>query len=216
MRKLRIIAIFVTPEVDCYQLTSLERFLLAFSQLLQFLLSAVFEFDMLSVCMRSILVTFTCISDADKLFEHDLGVLNRRVERAGLLSNLGPYCKALCARRDFAIRRQLIKNDKVVIRAALILQLFVSVMLILSVFRLILLIMQVVLLQGLTKQYSTTPVVDNDLLQMSMRLFRTTMAGQSSGPERPDGDAAAAAAAADVSALGGNKLSTVQPEVCVS
>lgn len=57
-------------------------------------------------------------SDADKLFEHDLGALNmaalnRRVERAGLLSNLGPCCKALCARRDFAIRRQLLKNDKV-------------------------------------------------------------------------------------------------------
>lgn len=56
--------------------------------------------------------------DADKLFEHDLGALNmaalnRRVERAGLLSNLGPCCKALCARRDFAIRRQLLKNDKV-------------------------------------------------------------------------------------------------------
>lgn len=58
------------------------------------------------------------LSDADKLFEHDLGALNmaalnRRVERAGLLSNLGPCCKALCARRDFAIRRQLLKNEKV-------------------------------------------------------------------------------------------------------
>lgn len=56
--------------------------------------------------------------DTDKLFEHDLGALNmaalnRRVERAGLLSNLGPCCKALCARRDFTIRRQLLKNDKV-------------------------------------------------------------------------------------------------------
>ncbi|CAB1327530.1 unnamed protein product [Coregonus sp. 'balchen'] len=50
--------------------------------------------------------------DADKLFEHDLGALNkaalnRKVERAGLLRNLGPCCKALCARRDMAIRRQL-------------------------------------------------------------------------------------------------------------
>lgn len=58
------------------------------------------------------------LADADKLFEHDLGALNmaalnRRVERAGLLSNLGPCCKALCARRDFAIRRQLLKNEKV-------------------------------------------------------------------------------------------------------
>jgi len=58
------------------------------------------------------------LPDADKLFEHDLGALNmaalnRRMERAGLLRNLGPCCKALCARRDFAIRRQLLKNDKV-------------------------------------------------------------------------------------------------------
>lgn len=64
------------------------------------------------------------LSDADKLFEHDLGALNmaalnRRVERAGLLSNLGPCCKALCARRDFAIRRQLLKNDKVADRLRL-------------------------------------------------------------------------------------------------
>lgn len=58
------------------------------------------------------------LPDAEKMFEHDLGALNmaarrRRVERAGLLTNLGPCCKALCARRDFAIRRQLLKNDKV-------------------------------------------------------------------------------------------------------
>lgn len=45
-----------------------------------------------------------------------MAALNRRVERAGLLSNLGPCCKALCARRDFAIRRQLLKNDKVGVR----------------------------------------------------------------------------------------------------
>lgn len=57
--------------------------------------------------MNSVLV------DADKLFEQDLGALNRRMEKTSLLSNLGPYCKALCARRDFAIRRQLLKNDKV-------------------------------------------------------------------------------------------------------
>ena len=60
----------------------------------------------------------TVLPDVDKLFEHDLGALNmaalnRKVERAGLLSNLGPCCKALCARRDFAIRRQLLKNEKV-------------------------------------------------------------------------------------------------------
>lgn len=143
--------------------------------------------------------------DADKLFEHDLGALNmaalnRRVERAGLLRNLGPCCKALCARRDFAIRRQLLKNDK-----------------------------------GLTKQYPTTPVVDNELLQMSMRLFRRTMAGQASAPERSDAGSAAAAptptptpAAAPAAAAppaaaeaapapaDSSKLSTAQPEVCVS
>nr|XP_019968901.1 PREDICTED: zinc finger CCCH domain-containing protein 13-like [Paralichthys olivaceus] len=125
--------------------------------------------------------------DADKLFEHDLGALNmaalnRRVERAGLLTNLGPCCKALCARRDFAIRRQLLKNDK-----------------------------------GLTKHYPTTPVVDNELLQMSMRLFRRTVAGQASAPERSD---SGSAPAAEVSAAGSggssSKLSTAQPEVCVS
>lgn len=92
--------------------------------------------------------------DAEKLFEHDLGALNRaahrrRVERAGLLTNLGPCCKALCARRDFSIRRQLLKNDK-----------------------------------GLTKQYLTTPVVDNELFQMSVRLFKRAVSGQSSGSDR--------------------------------
>ena len=59
-------------------------------------------------------------SDAEKLFEHDLGALNmatlnRRTERANLLRNLGPCCKALCARRDIAIRMQLLKNDKVIL-----------------------------------------------------------------------------------------------------
>lgn len=55
--------------------------------------------------------------DAENLFEHDLGALNmaallRKEERAGLLSNLGPCCKALCFRRDSAIRKQLMKNEK--------------------------------------------------------------------------------------------------------
>lgn len=69
--------------------------------------------------------------------------------------------------------------------------------------------------QGLTKQYPTTPVVDNELLQMSMRLFRRTMAGQAAAPERPD---SGSAPAAEVAAAGGSKLSTAaaQPEVCVS
>ncbi|XP_054655460.1 zinc finger CCCH domain-containing protein 13 isoform X2 [Dunckerocampus dactyliophorus] len=115
--------------------------------------------------------------DADKLFEHDLGALNmaalnRRVERAGLLSNLGPCCKALCARRDLAIRRELLKNDK-----------------------------------GLTKQYPMNPVVDSELLQMSMRLFRKTVAG----PERSDGGSDPAPELS----LPAPPIAA-QPEVCVS
>ena len=58
------------------------------------------------------------LKDADSLFEHELGALNmaallRKEERASLLSNLGPCCKALCFRRDSAIRKQLVKNEKV-------------------------------------------------------------------------------------------------------
>lgn len=78
----------------------------------------------------------------------------------------------------------------------------------------------VCLLQGLTKQYPVTPVVDSELLQMSMRLFRRTMAAQTSGPERPDAAvtpaAETAATAAPDAACGSSKLSTAQPEVCVS
>lgn len=74
-----------------------------------------------------------------------------------------------------------------------------------------------ILPQGLTKQYPTTPVVDNELLQMSMRLFRRTMAGQASDPERPDGGSAPAAETAAAAAGGGSsKLNTAQAEVCVS
>lgn len=69
------------------------------------------------------------------------------------------------------------------------------------------------LLQGLTKQYPTTPVVDSELLQMSMRLFRRTMAGQASAPERSD---SVSAPATEVAAAGSSKLSSAQPEVCVS
>lgn len=55
--------------------------------------------------------------DADKVLEHDLGALNmaahnRRMERASLLRSFGYRCKALCARQDIAIRRQLLKNDR--------------------------------------------------------------------------------------------------------
>lgn len=41
-----------------------------------------------------------------------MAALRRKEERAGLLSNLGPCCKALCFRRDSAIRKQLMKNEK--------------------------------------------------------------------------------------------------------
>lgn len=41
-----------------------------------------------------------------------MAALLRKEERAGLLSNLGPCCKALCFRRDSAIRKQLMKNEK--------------------------------------------------------------------------------------------------------
>ncbi|KAM8871505.1 zinc finger CCCH domain-containing protein 13 isoform 2-T2 [Synchiropus picturatus] len=122
--------------------------------------------------------------EVDKMFEHDLGALNmaalnRRVERAGLLRNLGPCCKALCARRDFAIRRQLLRNEK-----------------------------------GLTKQYPATPVVDTELLQMSMRLFRRTLTGQASAPERTD---SSSDPAVEVAAAGGDSvLEAAPPEVCVS
>ena len=61
---------------------------------------------------------FFFLKDVDSLFEHELGALNmaallRKEERANLLSNLGPCCKALCFRRDSAIRKQLVKNEKV-------------------------------------------------------------------------------------------------------
>lgn len=68
--------------------------------------------------------------------------------------------------------------------------------------------------QGLTKQYPTTPLVDNDLLQMSIRLFRKTMAGQNSVAERSSRGSAPAAEVAEANT--NNKLSTAQPEVCVS
>lgn len=62
-------------------------------------------------------------------------------------------------------------------------------------------------------------MVDNELLQMSVRLFRRTMAGQASGPERPDGGGAAEVAAPGGGGGGSSsssKLSAAQPEVCVS
>lgn len=69
-------------------------------------------------CILLKLSVSSVLPGAEKLFEHDLGAqnisaMNRRLERAGLLTNLGPCRKALCARRDLAIRRQLLKNDKV-------------------------------------------------------------------------------------------------------
>lgn len=79
----------------------------------------------------------------DNIFEDELGALNmaaiqRKEERAHLLSNLGPCCKALCSRRDLAIRKQLVRNEK-----------------------------------GASKHmYTNQPVVDNDLLRSSLRLFK--------------------------------------------
>lgn len=74
--------------------------------------------------------------------------------------------------------------------------------------------MQLLHFKGLTKQYPTTPVVDNELLQMSVRLFRRTMAAQTSGVEKPDGSAPTADVAGPA-ATAANEL-TAQPEVCVS
>ena len=43
-----------------------------------------------------------------------LASVRQRRERANLLRNVGPFRRALCARRDLEIRRQLCKVDKVV------------------------------------------------------------------------------------------------------
>jgi len=67
--------------------------------------------------------------------------------------------------------------------------------------------------QGQTKHYPATPVVDTELLQMSMRLFRRTMAGPAAGPERPQGGSAPAAEGVPT---GGSTLGAAQPEVCAS
>lgn len=58
-------------------------------------------------------------------------------------------------------------------------------------------------------------MVDNELLQMSMRLFRRTVAGQASAPERSDSGSAPAAEVTEAGS-GSSKLSAAQPEVCVS
>lgn len=111
--------------------------------------------------------------DADSLFEHELGALNmaallRKEERASLLSNLGPCCKALCFRRDSAIRKQLVKNEKGTVKQA----------------------------------YTNAPVVDNELLRLSLRLFKRKTTCHAPGHEKTED----------------NKLSqpSVQQELCVS
>lgn len=111
--------------------------------------------------------------DTDSLFEHELGALNmaallRKEERANLLSNLGPCCKALCFRRDSAIRKQLVKNEKGTVKQA----------------------------------YTNAPVVDNELLRLSLRLFKRKTMCQAPGPEKTED----------------NKLpqSSIQQELCVS
>ncbi|KAG8586057.1 hypothetical protein GDO81_005224 [Engystomops pustulosus] len=127
--------------------------------------------------MTDLLVTFhtnagslrarNCLEAVDNI---QLGALNmsallRRQERASLLSNLGPCCKALCSRRDLAIRKQLVQNEK-----------------------------------GTVKQtYSNPPLVDSELLRLSLRLFKRR-AGLSQ--EKTD----------DCKLSAANK----QPEVCVS
>ena len=154
-----------------------------------------------------------------------MAALKRKVERAGLLRNLGPCCKALCARRDIAIRRQLLKNEKVRPGKHLIslhppqhvhnkckpgegsqcvfpnsADAFLSPS-----------------LQGLTKQmYPSVPVVDNELLQLSVRLFKKTVASQAAGQDKldsgPPATTAPAAATAAAAAVVVDKP-TAQPEV---
>lgn len=111
--------------------------------------------------------------DADGLFEHELGALNmaallRKEERASLLSDLGPCCKALCFRRDSAIRKQLVKNEK-----------------------------------GTVKQtYTSAPMVDNELLRLSLRLFKRKTTCHAPGQEKTDDGKVAP--------------SSIQHELCVS
>ena len=74
----------------------------------------------LTLLFSEALMCVLFLKDTDSLFEHELGALNmaallRKEERANLLSNLGPCCKALCFRRDSAIRKQLVKNEKVLL-----------------------------------------------------------------------------------------------------
>lgn len=42
-----------------------------------------------------------------------MATVRQRRDRANLLRNVGPFRRALCARRDLEIRRQLCKVDKV-------------------------------------------------------------------------------------------------------
>ena len=58
-------------------------------------------------------------TDKEKFeFKHDIAMFHSSAvqklrERRNLLSDIGPYQRALCARRDLEIRRQLCKVDKV-------------------------------------------------------------------------------------------------------
>lgn len=111
--------------------------------------------------------------DADNLFEHELGALNmaallQKEERANLLNNLGPCCKALCFRRDSAIRKQLVKNEKGTVKQA----------------------------------YTSTPMVDNELLRLSLRLFKRKTTCHAPEHEKTED--------------GKLSQSTVQQELCVS
>lgn len=111
--------------------------------------------------------------DADGLFEHELGALNmaallRKEERASLLRDLGPCCKALCFRWDSAIRKQLVKNEKGTVKQA----------------------------------YTNTPMVDNELLRLSLRLFKRKTTCQGPGQEKTEDSKLAP--------------SSIQQELCVS
>ncbi|KAL0615041.1 Zinc finger CCCH domain-containing protein 13 [Plecturocebus cupreus] len=73
-------------------------------------------------------------------------------ERASLLSNLGPCCKTLCFRRDSAIRKQLVKNEKGTVKQA----------------------------------YTNAPMVDNELLRLSLRLFKRKTTCHAPGHEKTE------------------------------
>lgn len=63
----------------------------------------------------------------DDLADFHAGLQLKSSERVGVVNNLGPYRRALCARRDLAIRRSLCKVDKVGCKFALNWYIFCSI-----------------------------------------------------------------------------------------